>query len=58
MVIAEKYKQASKELIKVIPKKERYFFYLGAFILLTITLSAVILVLVFLEVPKFLNHQV
>ena len=56
MKIAEKYKQANMELIKVTHKKERYFFYLGVSILLAITLSSVIWVLVFLEVPKFLNQ--
>ena len=56
MKIAEKYKQAHMELIKVMNKNERYFFYLGVSILLAITLSSVILVLVFLEVTKFLNH--
>ena len=54
-MIAQKYKDSNNDLIKVIPKKERYYFYIGVFFLVAITLSAVMLAFVLLDVLKFLK---
>ena len=56
MMIAQKYKEANKELVNVIRKKDSCFFYLGVFFLLVATLSAGILALLFLDATQFLKH--